>query len=83
MTEIVAAPDQHGTVARTFFFGTGRQIIDQQPDPALTRRVGPRRVNNAVVEQARLAGAVVAGVGLFLTLENVAGIVFDLFGWAT
>lgn len=33
--------------------------------------------------QARLAGAVVAGVGLFLTLENVEGIVFDLFGWAT
>ena len=33
--------------------------------------------------QARLSGAVVAGVGLFLTLENVEGIVFDLFGWAT
>lgn len=33
--------------------------------------------------QARLAGAVVAGVGLFLTLENVEGIVFDLMGWAS
>ena len=33
--------------------------------------------------QARLAGAVVAGVGLFLTLENVEGIVFDLMGWTS
>ncbi len=32
--------------------------------------------------QARLAGALVAGVGVFLTLENVEGIVFELFGWA-
>lgn len=32
--------------------------------------------------QARLAGAVVAGAGLLLTLENVEGIVFDLMGWA-
>ena len=33
--------------------------------------------------QERLAGAVVAGVGLFLTLENVEGIVFDLMGWTS
>jgi len=38
---------------------------------------------NAQAIQARLAGAIVAGVGLFLTLENVEGIVFDLMGWAT
>ena len=33
--------------------------------------------------QARLACAVVTGVGLFLTLENVEGIVFDLMGWTS
>ncbi len=33
--------------------------------------------------QARLAGAVVAGIGLFLTLENVEGIVVELMGWAS
>ena len=38
---------------------------------------------NAQAIQARLAGAVVAGVGLFLTLENVEGLVFDLMGWAS
>lgn len=38
---------------------------------------------NAQAIQVRLAGAVVAGVGLFLTLENVEGIVFDLMGWAS
>lgn len=38
---------------------------------------------NAQAVQARLAGAVVAGVGLFLTLENVEGIAFDLLGWAS
>ncbi len=32
--------------------------------------------------RARLAGAVVAGIGLFLTLENVEGIVFDALNWA-
>lgn len=31
--------------------------------------------------QARLSGAVVAGMGLLLTLENVEGIVLDLVGW--
>ncbi|MEO1329297.1 MAG: HupE/UreJ family protein [Pseudomonadota bacterium] len=33
--------------------------------------------------EARLAGAVVAGIGLFLSLENAEGVVFDLLGWAT
>jgi urease accessory protein len=31
---------------------------------------------------ARLAGAVVAGVGVFLTLENAEGIAFDLLSWS-
>ena len=31
---------------------------------------------------ARLAGAVVAGVGTFLTLENIEGLVFDILGLA-
>lgn len=29
----------------------------------------------------RIAGALVAGVGIFLTLENVEGILFDIMGW--
>ncbi len=33
--------------------------------------------------QTRLAGAVVAGIGLFLTLENVEGVVFGALGWTT
>lgn len=33
--------------------------------------------------QARLAGAVVAGAGLLLTLENAEGIVFSVLGWAS
>ena len=33
--------------------------------------------------EARLAGAVVAGVGLFLTMENIEGLLFDLLGWVT
>ncbi len=37
---------------------------------------------NASTVQARLAGAVVAGAGLLLTLENVEGLVFDIMGWA-
>ncbi len=41
-----------------------------------------RAVSSAAIE-ARLAGAVVAGIGLFLTMENIEGIVFDLMGWAT
>ncbi len=32
--------------------------------------------------QARLAGAVVAGIGLFLTLENVEGFVLGALGWS-
>ena len=32
--------------------------------------------------QARLAGAVVAGVGLYLTMENVEGAVLSALGWA-
>lgn len=35
----------------------------------------------ATAIHARLAGAVVAGVGLFLTLENLEGFVFDLLSW--
>ena len=31
---------------------------------------------------ARLAGAVVAGVGTFLTLENIEGLVFNMLGLA-
>ena len=37
---------------------------------------------DASAVQARLAGAVVAGVGVFLTLENAEGIVFAAMGWA-
>ena len=33
--------------------------------------------------QVRLAGAVVAGIGLFLTLENAEGLVFDLLSWTS
>lgn len=40
------------------------------------------RASEAAAVRARLGGAAVAGVGLFLTLENVEGIVFDLLGWA-
>ena len=32
--------------------------------------------------QPRLAGAVVAGVGIYLTLENAEGFVFDLLKWS-
>ncbi|GAB5468098.1 MAG: HupE/UreJ family protein [Rhodospirillales bacterium] len=32
--------------------------------------------------QARITGALVAGVGIFLTLENAEGIVFNALGWA-
>ena len=37
---------------------------------------------DASAVQARLAGAVVAGVGVFLTLENAEGLVFVAMGWA-
>lgn len=39
--------------------------------------------SEATAVQARLAGAVVAGVGLFLSLENAEGMVFDLLSWST
>lgn len=35
----------------------------------------------AAAVEARIAGAVGAGVGLFLTLENIEGTVFDVMGW--
>lgn len=38
--------------------------------------------SDAAAIQPRLAGAVVAGIGLFLALEEVEGMVFGLFGWA-
>lgn len=41
------------------------------------------KVANAASTEARLAGAVVAGAGLLLTLENAEGIVFGLLGWGT
>lgn len=40
------------------------------------------KATEAAAVQSRIAGAMVAGVGLFLTLENVEGVVFDIFGWA-
>ena len=43
----------------------------------LTRRVA----DSAGAIQPRLAGAVVAGVGLFLTLETVEGAAFAAMGW--
>lgn len=39
------------------------------------------RATEASATRARISGAVVAGVGLFLTLENVEGIVFGVLGW--
>lgn len=35
----------------------------------------------ATAVRARLSGAIVAGAGLFLTLENVEGITFAMMGW--
>lgn len=40
------------------------------------------KATEATAVQARIAGAVVAGVGVFLTLENAEGIVFQAMGWA-
>lgn len=40
------------------------------------------KATEATAVQARLAGAVVAGVGIFLSLENAEGIVFAAMGWA-
>ena len=36
----------------------------------------------ATAIQPRLAGAMVAGIGVFLTLENTEGLVFDALGWS-
>lgn len=41
------------------------------------------RTDNATDVPARLSGAVVAGAGLLLTLENVEGIAFELLGLAS
>ena len=40
------------------------------------------KATSAAAIQPRLAGAVVAGVGAFLTLENAEGLVFAALGWA-
>ena len=40
------------------------------------------KANEASAMGARLAGAVVAGVGMFLTLENAEGLLFSALGWA-
>jgi len=39
------------------------------------------KASEATAIHARLAGAVVAGVGLFLTLENAEGLVLGALGW--
>jgi urease accessory protein len=39
------------------------------------------KATEASAVQARIAGAVVAGVGVFLTLENAEGLVFAAMGW--
>lgn len=41
------------------------------------------KATEAAAVQARLAGAVVAGAGLFLTMENAEGLVFQLMGWSS
>ena len=38
------------------------------------------KATEAAAVQARLTGAVVAGVGLFLTMENAEGLVFQMMG---
>lgn len=40
------------------------------------------KAKDASAMPARLSGAVVAGVGMFLTLENAEGLVFAAMGWA-
>ena len=40
------------------------------------------KATEAGAVQARIAGALVAGMGIFLTLENAEGFVFDAMGWA-
>ncbi len=41
------------------------------------------KASEAAAVQARLAGAVVAGVGLFLTMENGEVFVFQMMGWSS
>tara|TARA_B100000676_G_scaffold312158_1_gene385035 strand:- start:3328 stop:3981 length:654 start_codon:yes stop_codon:yes gene_type:complete len=41
------------------------------------------KATEATAIQARLAGAVVCGIGVFLSMENAEGIVFDLLGWSS
>jgi urease accessory protein len=41
------------------------------------------KATEATAIQARLSGAVVAGVGLFLSLENAEGIVFEAMKWTS
>ena len=41
------------------------------------------KATEATAIQARLAGAVVAGIGLYLTMENVEGAVLDMLNWTT
>ena len=38
------------------------------------------KATEAAAVQARLTGAVVAGVGLFLTMENAEGLMFQMMG---
>ena len=41
------------------------------------------RATDAKAVEARLAGALVAGIGLFLTMENIEGLLFSLMGWTS
>ena len=41
------------------------------------------KATEAAAIQARLSGAVVAGIGLFLSMENLEGVVFQLAGWTS
>ena len=41
------------------------------------------KATEAAAVQARLSGAVVAGIGLFLSMENLEGVVFQLAGWTS
>ncbi len=40
------------------------------------------QATEATAVQARLAGAVVAGIGLYLSMENLEGVVLGALGWA-
>ena len=41
------------------------------------------RATDAKAVEARLAGALVAGIGLFLTMDNIEGLLFSLMGWTS